>query len=125
VKSVTLLIAVLLLATACSVPTPRTEMQFANRLAEEDLWDEARYRWEKQLRENPESPALLNNLAVAMEQLGKREQAEKLYRKALALAPNNTMIQRNFNRFKNPDSSEPEDQDEKPQQSSPETGTGR
>jgi Tfp pilus assembly protein PilF len=125
VRSLTLLIAMLLLATACSVPTLRTEMQFANQLAEEGLWEEARYRWEKQLEKNPDSPALLNNLAVAMEQLGKREQAEKLYRKAMALAPNNAMIQRNFNRFSNPDTNETEDRDEKPQLSSRDTGTGR
>ena len=124
-KIVTLLIAILLMTTACSVPNLRTEMQFANQLAEEGLWEEARYRWEKQLEKNPDSPALLNNLAVAMEQLGKREQAEKLYRKALSLAPDNAMIQRNFNRFTNPDSGETEDQNEKPQNQSRETGAGR
>jgi len=125
VKTITLVIVMSLLASACSMPTLRTEMSFANKLAQEDLWQEACYRWEKQLAENPDSPAVLNNLAVAMEQLGRRDEAEKYYRKAIELAPKNTMIQRNFNRFMNPDSDKKEKADEKPQSPHREAGPGR
>lgn len=114
VKAITLVITLALLVSACATPTLRREMHFTNRLADEGLWQEARYRWEKQLRKNPDSPALLNNLAVAMEQLGRREQAEELYKRALKLAPGNTQIKKNYERFMNPDSDRKEKADEKP-----------
>lgn len=124
-KSLTLLIFLSLVAVSCSTPMVRTETHFANQLAEAGLWKEALYRWEKQFAENPDSPALLNNLAVAMEQAGNREKAEEFYRKALKLAPNNAMIQRNFNQFMNPDPGKTEDQDEKKQQPSRSKGAER
>jgi len=114
VKTITLVIILSVLVSACTTPTLRREMRFTNRLADEGLWEEARYRWEKQLRKNPDSPALLNNLAVAMEQLGRRDQAEELYKRALKLAPGNPQIKRNFERFMNPDSDRKEKADEKP-----------
>jgi len=114
VKTITLVITMSLLVSACATPTLLRDMRFTNNLAKEGLWREARYRWEEQLRANPDSPALLNNLAVAMEQLGRREQAEELYRRAMKLAPNNPQIKRNFERFTNPEPDRKEKADEKP-----------
>ena len=118
-KVVAVICLTVLLLSACSVQPVRTDMRFANQLAEKGLWKEARYRWEKLLKESTDSAALLNNMAVAMEQLGQKDQAEALYKKALAISPGNTMIQRNYERFRNPETVEKEKKDakkNKPQQ---------
>ncbi len=115
-KIVTAICLTALLLSACSVQKVHTEMRFANQLAEKGLWKEARYRWEKLLKDNSNSAALLNNLAVSMEQLGQRKQAEELYRKALAISPGNTTIQRNFEHFRNPESAAKEKKDAKEKQ---------
>ena len=57
-------------------------------------------RWERAAAAGKESAALHNNMAVALEEMGKREEAEKEYQKALKLSPNNSRIKSNYERLK-------------------------
>lgn len=67
--------------------------------AEQDLWDEAIFRWQKALEKEPQSAILYNNLAVAYERRGLWEKAKEAYETALKLAPENKYIQANYKYF--------------------------
>ncbi|MCX7973071.1 MAG: tetratricopeptide repeat protein [Candidatus Aminicenantes bacterium] len=67
--------------------------------AEQDLWDEAIYRWQKALEKEPQSAILYNNLAVAYEKKGWWEKAKEAYETALKLAPENKYIHANYKSF--------------------------
>jgi Flp pilus assembly protein TadD len=98
---VSLLIAVFLVVGGCSAKKVyKSEFDFANKLGQEGLWKEAHYRWQKILAEGKESAALYNNIAVALEEMGRFEEAEEAYKKALKLAPNNSTIRSNYDRLK-------------------------
>lgn len=98
---ITILIVSICAVNACSTnPVPKTEFEFANRLAQNDLWKEAHFRWSKLLEQGKESPALYNNIAVAYEKMGQFEEAEQAYRKAMKLSPNNSTIKSNYDKFK-------------------------
>jgi Flp pilus assembly protein TadD len=71
-----------------------------NKLAKEGLWQEAIYRWQKTMTADGGSAALHNNLAVALESLGRVEEAEREYQLALKLAPADAKIKSNYNLFK-------------------------
>ncbi len=89
-----------MMLSACAVNSYRSDFQFANKLAKEGLWQEAYYRWQKTMTAGGGSAALHNNLAVALESLGRYEEAEREYQLALKLAPADAKIQSNFNLFK-------------------------
>jgi len=86
--------------SACAVNSYRSDSEFANKLAKEGLWQEAYYRWQKAMTPGGGSAALHNNLAVALEYLGRYEEADREYQLALKLAPANSRIQSNYNLFK-------------------------
>ena len=89
------------MVNACSSRSvPKTEFEFANKLAQEELWKEAFYRWNKLLEEGKESAALYNNIAIAYEERGEFEKAEAAYQKALKLSPGNSTVQSNYDKFK-------------------------
>ena len=93
--------AAVLFFSSCSTRTGKSEFDFANKLAQQELWKEAFMRWERALAEGEDSAAIHNNMAIALEQMGKRDEAEKEYQKALKLSPNNSKIKGNYERFKN------------------------
>jgi Flp pilus assembly protein TadD len=101
VKKIILVTMGILFLAGCAVNSYRSDFEFANKLAREGLWQEAIYRWQKVMPPGGGSAALHNNMAVALESLGRYEEAEREYGLALKLAPANAQIQINFDRFKN------------------------
>jgi Flp pilus assembly protein TadD len=89
-------------AAACTPPglvTSRDYNRFAIRAQEEGLWREAEYRLRQALREDPNDARLHNNLAVALEALGKLEEAHAEYQTAVKLDPGNDAYRRNLRDF--------------------------
>lgn len=92
-------ILALVLLNSCAGKRYGSEFEFANALAQKGLWKEAYFRWQRALEAGKDTAALHNNMAIALEEMGKPEEAEKEYKKALAMAPNNEQIKRNLERF--------------------------
>ena len=99
-RQIIFLLIIVLFLSFCSAKAYKSELDFANNMAKQGLWKEAYLRWQRVLETGKESAAIHNNMAIALEQMGKREEAEKEYKKALELAPNNTRIKSNYERFK-------------------------
>jgi Tfp pilus assembly protein PilF len=78
----------------------KEQVEFGVKVAQDGLWKEAAYRWEKAVEIDPTYPAAWNNLAIAYEQQGNFDQARKAYEKALQLDPKNLMIRQNYDLFK-------------------------
>lgn len=89
----------LLLLSFCAGSNYKSEFQFANKLAEKGLWEEAYMRWQKVLDSGQDSAELRNNIAIALENMGKLEEAEKSYKKALAMKPKHRQIKTNHERL--------------------------
>jgi len=106
----------LLLGFGCSPPRLSDQTAFGIWAVEKDLWDEAVFRWKKVLAANPDSVAAHNNLAVAYEKKGLWEEARREYETALKLAPQNTWVKSNYQKFQdnmNPDKKEKEEPEKK------------
>lgn len=84
----------------CAGPRLSDQVGFGIWAADQELWDEAIFRWQKVIAQNPQSVAAHNNLAVAYEKKGRWEEARKEYETALKLAPKNPWVKRNFKNFK-------------------------
>lgn len=78
----------------------KSQVEFGIRVAQNGLWKEATYRWEKAVAIDPSYAAAWNNLAIGYEQEGRFEDAQKAYERALALDPKNVYIRQNFDLFK-------------------------
>ena len=52
------------------------------------------------LSKGKKTAAIFNNMAVALENMGKLDMAEKMYKKALELSPNHPQIQSNYDKLK-------------------------
>lgn len=89
-----------LIAATCSRPLLDDQLKLGVWASENDLWDEAVFRWKKVLLSNPNSVAAHNNLAVAYEKKGLWEEAKKEYELALKFAPENTYVKSNYKNFK-------------------------
>jgi Flp pilus assembly protein TadD len=85
--------------SACGPVTYRNQLLFGVQAAQSRMWDEAIFRWQKVLEQDPDSAAAHNNLAVAYERQGRWKDAEREYQQALALAPENEYIKANFKNF--------------------------
>ena len=96
-----------LLSCSTSELTFRTIARFGNQMAREGLWREAEFRWKQALEKDPGNFMLLNNLAIAAEVRGDREEAKRLYEAALKLNPDSSHIKRNYEKFKRFIDSEP------------------
>ena len=96
--------AVLLLPASVAHADDRTaaksQVEFGIRVAQNGLWKEARYRWEKAVELDHSYAQAWNNLAIAYEHEGKFEEARKAYEKALELDPKNLLIRQNYDLFK-------------------------
>jgi Flp pilus assembly protein TadD len=100
-----LLIAVLVavsagLSVADERSDARTQVAFGIAVAQQGLWREAIYRWERAVQLDPKYAAAHNNLAVAYEHQGMLDKARVAYERALELEPNNTLIRQNYEMFR-------------------------
>ncbi len=78
----------------------KSQVEFGIRVAQNGLWKEATYRWEKAVELDPSYAAAWNNLAIGYEQEGRFEEADKAYQRAVTLDPKNTYIRQNYDLFK-------------------------
>lgn len=99
----TLLLLMALTVAGCSsnidLSQPSSQLDFGVKAAENDLWREARFRFEKAVELNPGDPMARNNLAVAYEGAGEFEKAREAYVAALRIDQSNQYIQKNYSRF--------------------------
>ena len=78
----------------------RKQVAFGIEVAQQGLWREAIYRWERAAAIDPSYAAAHNNLAIAHEQDGDLDKARAAYERALELDPGNVLIMQNFELFK-------------------------
>ena len=78
----------------------KAQVEFGIKAAQNELWKEATYRWEKATQIDPTYAEAWNNLAIGYEYSGRFEDAEAAYQRALKLDPNNAMIRQNYDLFK-------------------------
>jgi Flp pilus assembly protein TadD len=78
----------------------KTQVEFGIKVAQNGLWNEALYRWQKAVQLDPTYAAAWNNLAIAFEHEGRFEEANQAYEKALQLDPKNLLIRQNYDLFK-------------------------
>jgi Flp pilus assembly protein TadD len=95
------------LVLAADAPVARAksedELKFGIDVARKGLWNEARFRFEKAVTQDPNSAGALNKLAVALEQQGSFDQAREAYEKALKLQPGSLSIRQNYELFREAD----------------------
>jgi Flp pilus assembly protein TadD len=99
-------VLVLLLAPGLSLAaedSSEKQLDFGLKVAQKGLWQEARFRFERAASLDPQSASALNNLAVALEQMGEFDKARECYDKALAIKPSDTYIQQNYDLFREAD----------------------
>ena len=78
----------------------KEQVDFGIKVAQNGLWKEAIYRWEKAAEVDPTYAAAWNNLGIGYEHEGRFEDARKAYEKAVALDPKNILIRQNYDLFK-------------------------
>jgi Tfp pilus assembly protein PilF len=78
----------------------KEQVEFGIKVAQNGLWKEAAYRWEKAVELDPTYGAAWNNLAIAYEQQGNFDKARDAYEKAVTLEPKNLLFRQNYDLFK-------------------------
>ncbi len=99
-------VLLLLLASGAALAAEESagrQIDFGLKVAQKGLWQEARFRFERAALADPQNTAALNNLAVALEQMGDFSGARKAYEKALELKPGDAYIQQNYDLFREAD----------------------
>lgn len=96
--------AIALAAAGCASsgggrPSPAASVKEGLQAARRSYWQEAHFRFTAAHQVQPDDAGILNNLAVTLEALGRYDEALESYKKALALAPSNRSIRRNYARF--------------------------
>ena len=95
--------AAVVLAAGCAshsdVAKPQTQDNFGVRMAKQNLWREAMFRFRRAVEINPGDAMAHNNLAVAYEANGDFDNARKEYLEALKLDRGNSYIQKNYSRY--------------------------
>ena len=85
---------------AVSKSEAEMQLEFGARVARMGSWREAAFRFRKAVQEDGTNPKAYNNLAVALEVLGRLDEAFEAYQKAIELDPENKAIAQNFERFR-------------------------
>ncbi len=78
----------------------KAQVDFGIKVAQNGLWTEATYRWEKAVQLDPTYAAAWNNLGIGYEHSGRFEEARQAYEKAVKLDPKNVLIRQNYDLFK-------------------------
>ncbi len=99
-----LLAAGIILATGCAsthsdTGQARTELKAGVWAAEKNYWQEALFRFERAKTLAPDDPEVLNNLAVALEALGRYDEALAVYKQALQHSPKSITVKKNYAQF--------------------------
>ena len=89
------------LACASGGPAARVHVELREgvRAAQRGYWQEALFRFEKARAVEPSDPEVLNNVAVALEALGRYDDALAAYKKALDGPSKPSALRRNYARF--------------------------
>ena len=103
-RAVVLAAALVLFAPYAQAGDARSEakeqVEFGIKVAQNGLWKEAAYRWQKAVQIDPTYAAAWNNLAIAFEQQGNFDKAREAYEKAVELDPKNLLFRQNYDLFK-------------------------
>jgi Flp pilus assembly protein TadD len=78
----------------------KSQVEFGIKVAQNGLWKEATYRWQRAVEIDPTYAAAWNNLGIGYEHEGRFEEARQAYEKAVALDPKNVLIRQNYDLFK-------------------------
>ena len=100
VIAVTLVVAGGSLAHADVRADAKAQVEFGIKVAQNGLWKEATFRWERATEIDPSYAQAWNNLAIGYEYAGRFDDAEAAYQRALKLDPNNAMIRQNYDLFR-------------------------
>ena len=98
------LIAILacLILSGCAISRDTNQIeaynQFAIKVAQAQLWNEAVFRWKQVINVDPENSKAYNNLGVAYEALGDTDEAVAAYLRATELEPDNKYYRLNYRR---------------------------
>src|SRR5215213_4103396 len=74
----------------------KEQVEFGIKVAQNGLWREALYRWERAVQLDDTYAEAWNNLAIAYEHAGRFDDARKSYETAIKLDPKNMMIRQNY-----------------------------
>jgi Flp pilus assembly protein TadD len=102
-RRVASIVFALLVASAAAAEdrsAAKEQVEFGIKVAQNGLWREALYRWERAVELDATYAEAWNNLAIAYEQAGRFDDARKAYETAVKLDPKNVLIQQNYDLFK-------------------------
>lgn len=94
------LLAVAAPAFADARQEAKAQVEFGIKAAQNELWKEATYRWEKATEIDPSYAQAWNNLAIGYEYQGRFDDAEAAYQRALKLDSKSALIRQNYDLFK-------------------------
>jgi Flp pilus assembly protein TadD len=83
--------------------TSGKQVKFGIEVAQQGMWREALFRFQRAVEIDPDNPSALNNLGVALEQMGRFDEARESYERALELKPEDLYIQQNYDLFREAD----------------------
>jgi len=75
------------------------QLAFGAQMAQRNLWNEALFRFRQAEKLEPGNVRAMNNIAVALEAIGRFEDALAAYQRALKAEPNSVELKRNYGRF--------------------------
>ncbi|MEO8502695.1 MAG: tetratricopeptide repeat protein [Acidobacteriota bacterium] len=75
------------------------QLDFGTKMAQRGLWNEALFRFRQAELLEPDNIHAIGNVAVALEAVGKFDDALVAYQRALKVDPSNLEVKRNYGRF--------------------------
>ena len=78
----------------------KEQVEFGIKVAQNGLWKEAAYRWQKAVELDPTYAAAWNNLAVALRAARQLRKSPRSVREGVELDPKNLLLRQNYDLFK-------------------------